>query len=282
MGEASVENVCSSMLLGSKPFNGRVNIEARVVHFDPQPRDVTPRSPSVSPVKRTRFAEPDSNIACDILLADNTGPVMLTLWGKIVNGFYSKVTHTKNPIVFLDGLRVSELPANSQWHGTSLTTIRMLHSTNPLNNRPGTTLTIVETPRSSFLLNEAYTAPMPPACINEFSDIVGRCRAPFRVTLRGLITDLSEMQATVSEADKRLFTLVDDAGSWIKCCAIGMPARSLALVNGNEVVLYFCSGRGSLGTSPDMVYLMKDSLVVKLGSRTEVPPKRFQIEVTQA
>ena len=123
---------------------------------------------------------------------------------------------------------------------------------------------------------------MPPACIHEFSELVGRCKAPFRVTLRGLITDLSEMQATVSEADKRLFTLVDDAGSWIKCCAIGMPARSLALVNGNEVVLYFCSGRASLGTSPGMVYLMKDSIVVKLESRTEVPPKRLQIEVTQA
>ena len=89
------------------------------------------------------------------------------------------------------------------------------------------------------------------------------------------------MQATVSESDKRLFTLVDDAGSWIKCCAIGMPARSLALANGSEVVLYFCTGRASLGTSPGMVYLMKDSLVVKVGSRSEVPPKRLQIEVTQ-
>ena len=97
-----------------------------------------------------------------------------------------------------------------------------------------------------------------------------------------MITDLSDIQATVQEDYKRLFTLVDNAGAWIKCCAIGMPARSLALVNGNEVVLYFCSGRGSLGTSPGMIYLMKDSLVVKLGSRTEVPHKRFQIEVTQA
>ena len=90
------------------------------------------------------------------------------------------------------------------------------------------------------------------------------------------------MQVTVSEADKRSFNLVDDAGTWIKCCAIGMPARSLALDNGNEVVLYFCTGRASLGTSPGMVYLMKDSLVVQLGSRAEVPPKRLQIEVTQA
>ena len=239
-------------------------------------------SPFEAPIKRGRPDDPGSNIACDILLADNTGPVMLTLWGKIVNEFYSKVVHTRNPIVFLEGLRVSELPANSPWHGTSLTTIRMLHSTHSLTHRPGTTLTIVETPRSSFLLKTAYTAPLPPACINEFSQMVGRCKAPFRVTLRGVITDLSEMQTTVSEADKRSFTLVDDAGSWIKCCAIGMPARSLALLDGNEVVLYFCTGRAGIGTSPGMVYLMKDSLVVQLGARAEVPPKRTWIEVTQA
>ena len=281
MAEARMEQVCTSMLLGSTPFNGRVTIEARVAHFDPQPRDVTPRSPSVAPVKRTRFAEPDANIACDILLVDNTGPAMLTLWGKIVNEFYTKIAQEKHPIVFIEGLRVAELPANSQWHGTSLTTIRMLHSVNPISNRAGTTLSLLDRPRSSFLLNAAYNPPMPPACIHEFSDLVGRCKAPFRVTLRGLITDLSEMQATVSESDKRLFTLIDEAGSWIKCCAVGMPARSVSLANGNEVVLYFCTGRASIGTSVGMLYLMKDSVVVKVGFKTEVPVKRLQIEVTQ-
>ena len=41
-----------------------------------------------------------------------------------------------------------------------------------------------------------------------------------------------------------------------------MPARSLALVNGNEIVLYFCWGRDNLGTIPDMIYLRKDTFVV--------------------
>ena len=157
----------------------------------------------------------------------------------------------------------------------------MLHSANPLANRPGTTVTIRESPLSPFLLNEAYVAPTPPACIDQLSNILGKCQAPFRVTLRGVIADLSEMQVTVSEADKRSFNLVDDAGTWIKCCAIGMPARSLALVNGNEVVLYFCTGRHGIGTSPGMVYLMKDSLVVQLCTRAEMPLKRLQLEVTQ-
>ena len=83
----------------------------------------------------------------------------------------------------------------------------------------------------------------------------------------------------MKEDERRLFSLVDNDGSWIKCCAIGMPARSLALVNGNEVVLYFCSGRGSLGTPPGMVYLMKDSLVVLVGHRAASAIKRSEISV---
>ena len=110
--------------------------------------------------------------------------------------------------------------------------------------------------------------------------MVGRCKAPFRLTLRGIITDVSAIQGTVKEDESRLFTLVDNDGSWIKCCAIGMPARSLALVHGNEVVLYFCWERDNLETIPGMVYLRKDSFVV-LGSRAEIPHKRLQIEVNQ-
>ena len=56
-----------------------------------------------------------------------------------------------------------------------------------------------------------------------------------------------------------------------------MPARSLALVHGNEVVLYFCWERDNLETIPGMVYLRKDSFVV-LGSRAEIPHKRLQIQ----
>ena len=81
-------------------FTTRVTMGGRVLHFDPQPLDVTSRSPSVSPVKGASPGAPDSKTVCDILLDDNTGPVMLTLWGKNMNEFYSKIGHTNNPIVF--------------------------------------------------------------------------------------------------------------------------------------------------------------------------------------
>ena len=42
-----------------------------------------------------------------------------------------------------------------------------------------------------------------------------------------MLKPLSEMQATMSEADNRLLTLVDDEGWWIKCCAIGTASVAI-------------------------------------------------------
>ena len=82
------------------------------------------------------------------------------------------------------------------------------------------------------------------------------------------------MLLSQQEASKRTFNLVDDAGMWIRRYALGLSARSRALVNGNEVVLYYGTGRSVLGSSPGMVYFMKDSLVVQVGNRAVAANKR--------
>ena len=104
-------------------------------------------------------------------------------------------------------------------------------------------------------------------------------KAPFRVTLRGAIFDLSEMLLSQHAASKRTLNLGDDAGMSIRCCALGLSARSRALENGNEVVLYYGTGRSGIGSSPGMVYFMKDSLIVQVGHRAVVAIKTAEISV---
>ena len=87
------------------------------------------------------------------------------------------------------------------------------------------------------------------------------------------------MLFTLQDVDKRTFNLVDEAGMWVRCCALGLTARSLALANGNEVVLYYGTGLGGLGSSPGMVYFMKNSLAVQVGCRADAPTKRTEIPV---
>ena len=89
------------------------------------------------------------------------------------------------------------------------------------------------------------------------------------------------MHLTQQDASKRTFNLVDDAGMWIRCCALYLSARSRALANGNEVVLYYGTGRSKLRSSPAMVWFMRDSLVVQIGYRAAGATKRAEICVEE-
>ena len=129
MSEVEQEFVCCRSLLSDAEFASRVRYEGKVVHYDPQPRDTTPRGPSQSPRKRSLVDEDESNIACDLVLVDNTGPVLVTLWGKVATAWYSIVGISAAPFVSLDAMRVASLSAKSTWNGPSLAQIRVLHST---------------------------------------------------------------------------------------------------------------------------------------------------------
>ena len=72
---------------------------------------------------------------------------------------------------------------------------------------------------------------------------------------------------------------MDDAGTWFRCCALGRNASSPDLRKGMVVVLYFALGRPQYGSSPGMVYLMRDSLIVPIEHKTILCPKKAQLEI---
>jgi len=65
----------------------------------------------------------------------------------------------------------------------------------------------------------------------------------------------------------------------MRCCALGRHVAACALEEENIVVLYFCTGRSSLGGTGGMLYLMKDALIVKVGHRAQQLVKRLEILV---
>ena len=270
---AELAIIGSLSLLTCLDIATRVRYEGKVLNSDMRPRQVTTRDPMQSPRKRNLRDGEEVNVACDLLLADNTGPVMVTLWGKLVNDWYASGGHSATPFMTLEAMRVGEL-SKGTWNGPSLSAIRVLHSTH------GSTLTMSSTPTSTYLVSATYTPPTSPVCESQFMSLHDKLVAPFRVTLRGFVSDLSEMLLSQQESTKRTFHLVDRAGMWIRCCAIGLSATSRALADGNEVVLYYGTGRSGIGSSPGMVYLLKDSLVVEIGRPGSVATKRGEIHVT--
>ena len=177
-------------------------------------------------------------------------------------------------------MRVAPLPANSDWNGASLTTIRVLHSTPPAGSRDGTTVTTAAKATSPYLGADFDPPPEPPVCVTQFMSVRSKLKSLFRISIRGVVTELSDMQFTQTESEKRTFILVDDAGMWIRCCAIGLQATSRALENSNEIIGYFGTGRKQVGTAPGSILFLKDSMIVQVKRRTVVPVKRAEIAIT--
>ena len=281
--DSRVSFIGSLRLLLETETGARVHYEGKLVYGDPSPRELPSKVTSGSPGKRSlqNRENKESNSVCDLLLMDKTGPVIITLWGDLVHTWYSTMGNPATPYIRLTNLRVAELP-RTEWNGTSVSRMRVLHSTSPTSRAAGTTLSRTAEPTSPYLTQFTYTIPEAPACINQFLSLQSKLRAPFRITLRGIIDDLSDMQLTQQDSKKREFNLVDSAGMWLRCCALGRCAQSRCLENGNEVILYYGTGRSARGSSPAMVYLMKDSLIVQTACSQRNPTKRAEIHIDGA
>ena len=116
----------------------------------------------------------------------------------------------------------------------------------------------------------------------QFLSLQSKLRAQFRITLRGIIDDISDMLLTQQDSKKRTFILVDGAGMWLRCCTLGRCAQSRCLENGNEVILYYGTGRSARGPKPGMVYFKKDSLIVQIACTRRDLMKRADVFIDGA
>ena len=102
---------------------------------------------------------------------------------------------------------------------------------------------------------------------------------PFKATFAGMMSNVQNLEASSSGQPKRCFDLVDEVGSWIKCCAIGRSATSLAITEAMYVVVYFAHGRPPLGSSETMVLILKDGVVAPVGEKNPPLAKRTYIDI---
>jgi hypothetical protein len=210
-------------------------------------------------------------IVIDMVLLDKTGPVIFSLCGTdAVNSFLRFVQRSvkANVIVTLSVARVQEMPKND-WNGTLLTKSRTLGSVFSAGKNTGTQVTFPPSPSSPYLTSAIYTDPSAAVCITHFHSQTIDLKAPFRGTFRGVVTDVQDLDATQQGVLKRLFKLVDVCGTYLICCALADNANSTALTPLTEVVIYYATGRSPIGSSPGMLYAMKDSVILKVGTSSK-------------
>ena len=152
-----------------------------------------------------------------------------------------------------------------------MTRIRRLSTIEGVGAEEGTKVNRLKQATADNLTVETFTVPPSDCCVTEFRPIRHKLKAPFRLTLKGRIADVQGLEASQAGNEKRRFDIVDNCGSFISCCAMRHSARSTALQNSQEVIIYNGTGRSAIGSSKSALYLMKDAFIVPIGIPTSPP-----------
>ena len=137
-------------------------------------------------------------------------------------------------------------------------------------------MAILPKPTAPNLTTMVYEVPPSDCCITQFRALRNRLNHPFRLTVKGKVADVQPVEMSTAGNPKRVFDIVDNSGVYFTCCAMKHNAESKALVNNNEVVLYYGTGRGPIGGVKGMLYLMKDALIVPFGKTCWLPPAKTE------
>ena len=146
-------------------------------------------------------------------------------------------------------------------------------------SRRGTIISFPQTASSQFLTDAKFAAPEPPLCICNFAAFASKMVSPYRATFRGMVANTMSLDYNQNGAPKRKFSLVDPNGAWLPCLALYQNATNKCLVDGNEVVLYFGTGRGVLGGNAPSVYFMKDACIILVTKHLVLWPLRTEVEL---
>ena len=146
-----------------------------------------------------------------------------------------------------------------------LTRTRTLTSVENASVEAGSQVKSLAAPTSANLTTATFRIPSADCCISAFRLLRNRLNPPFRLTVKGRVADLQSLEQPRGGNAKRVFDIVDTAGLYLTCCAMKHNVDSPSLQNNSEVVVYFGTGCGPLGTSKGMLYLMKDAFIISVG-----------------
>ena len=228
------------------------------------------------------------------ILIDLSGPILVQAWSELAGQFcnlWNEIEaaraegkkYAKGNIIDLQRVRVTAL-ANNPWHGSSLTNIRVL-STVAVQNQPklGTSAQILTQASQPNMLTAKFPVLPAHCCIKTFSGYKEKFLAPFRATCMGVVADVKPVDVSQNGNRKCIFNLVDEEGSYFQCCAMYQHCDHQMLVEGQDLIIYYGTGRGPLGSMPGMLYMMNDAFILPNGSKPRAenmrPIKKQEISI---
>ena len=222
----------------------------------------------------------------DLVIVDRTGPVLITLWGAdaeiaetlladFLNVHDSDVE--ERPLMALQNLRFQAIPQNSL-NGRTVTRINIL-----TNNRKQASISpqnaaCIDAATSPYMSSAKFVIPPVSVVLQRFN-VLDRTNAPFRVSLRGTVVDVGDVESSQQGNSKNAFKVVDKEGTWLQCVVIGDQASNPGLLENVDVILFFASGRSSATSQEGAIFVFQTGCVWILGQAVQRPRMKYQIKV---
>ena len=206
--ERKCEYACVADIQCNIADNTLLNFQGVMIWCDEQAREAGNSNSSAYHSRKKARNNNGAQKVANLLLVDKTGPVQVIVWGDLA----SKITDHWNMlqaarasstqsdvphIVDFQKVRVFPL-VKSDYNGESITRIRTLRTMEntgePIN---ATTMCFKTTPTTPNLLEMEWRLPPPNCCVCSFHTVKSKLRAPFRLTLKGIIQDVQPLDVTL-------------------------------------------------------------------------------------
>ena len=161
---------------------------------------------------------PPTSQVIDILCGDAEGPVIVTLWNDAlhqVKKLVQEATQKKEPFLLrLEAFHILPL-GNPQWNGTCHTRIHRLQSLRETTEPTAKTtqVSLVPVPQAETPVD--FDIPPSEICITSLASLPQPLHTPFRVSVSGIVSDVSEILYTTMRdppMPKVYFQLTDTEG----------------------------------------------------------------------
>ena len=288
-GTAEMKNVSAmEILLEEFPVDKAVKFEGLLLTINATVRVFVKSFTGGSPLPKKRgsrgFLKEGKGI--DLLAVDPTGPVMISLRdadAEMAEDLLEMFLRDhgrgaqQKPIIALQNMHVQSL-SHHTWSGTMVTSMKCLTSSRARGKKTSKNVVFVKRPTSPHMLSGQLAMPPASVVLARFN-VLERCDAPYRVSLRGTVVEVGVVETSISGTLKRQCKVVDQDGLWLFCVVVGEQALKPGLRENMDVIMFFASGRRCPSVREGAVFLFSNACLWILGKSSAMPRLQRQIVV---
>ena len=240
-------------------------------------RTVAMRTSSSSPKKRYMNEHSETTVL-DVIVIDKTGPVLVSLWGSIVNtleklmiAFRYKVgpNSSVKPLVLFENLKAATW-VSSSYNGEILSSMNHLRAMHDAQNHSLTKVSFLRTPTAACMTTHTFNMPQSSVVVTQFAILEDRA-PPYCISVAGVAMDVSAAIDVSAENPKRNLKIVDRRGFWLRCVIVGEQALRTSLVDGVKAVFFFGHARAGTSTSEGALFMFYASRFIVLEKSAIMP-----------